>query len=1147
MKNDLASTNPASGTFSDANPYVSVDTEDRVFLLSEREATSYSLGAYSDESTARRRVVTDYAAAQGAYRNDGSEYPQYRGLGWYWLRSPRSAAENESRYVLNSGRSDAAATVTRTDIGVLPALWFDPCAVGHDYVDGTCKQCGATEGLRFSESGSDYVVSGYTGTAQEVFIPNAHQGKRVVGIADNAFKGKTTVTSVTIPDSVTNIGSSAFQGCSSLNSMTIPFVGASKDGSSKTHFGHIFGAYSYSANSRYVPSSLKTVIVTGGASVEGYAFYECNDLTSITIPDTVTSIGSYAFRDCSLMTSITIPDSVTNVDPTAFTGCSALQYNAYNNALYLGTVANPYMVLIKAKNTSITSCDISKTTSIIHADAFSECSKLSSIIIPDSVKSVGFAAFKGCTGLTSITVPFVGASKDGTTDTHFGYLFGAASYVYNDDHVPASLKTVTVTGTSIGEYAFYKCAKLTSISLPSTLTYVGSYAFSYCDALQYNEYNNANYLGNANDPYLVLVKAKSKSIQTCEIAASTKVIYYFAFFHCFGLTSIEIPSSVMYIGSEALAYCSRLTSITIPEGVVSIEQGAFENTGLTSITLPKTVTSVENNSFSSCESLTAITVAEGNPVYHSEENCLIETASKKLVLGCKNSVIPTDGSVTSIGANAFRGCSGLTSLTIPSSVKIIGDCAFEGCSGLTLLTIPNEVTKIGTSVFSSCSALIEITAEAGNLVYYSVDNCLIERESKTLVLGCKNSTIPSDGGVTSIGAHAFYGCSGLTLIEIPNSVTSIENFAFYGCTGLTSVTISSSVTSIGHYAFYKCTALSSVTIGSGVTSIGDNAFSGCSSLTSVTFAEGSQLTSIEREAFEDCSSLTSITLPAGLKSIGAWVFAHCSVLTSIEIPNSVTYIGYDAFAGCTGLTSVTLSEGITSIQSETFTGCSSLTSITIPDGVKSIGKHAFSSCSALTSITIPNSVTSIVDYSFYECTALSSVTIGSSVASIGESAFAKSGVTQIDFLNSVESIDNSAFADCVNLKVVNLYLSEQHHYSLVLEHFAWDAAKTKAQEAGGHLATFTSFEESESLRSIICSMGAVVWLGGSDSEQEGVWRWVTDEPWSFENWRVYDGGTEPNNMGGKEHYLAVYSFIYAWNDFTIDASEVKGYLIEFEE
>ena len=239
--------------------------------------------------------------------------------------------------------------------------------------------------------------------------------------------------------------------------------------------------------------------------------------------------------------------------------------------------------------------------------------------------------------------------------------------------------------------------------------------------------------------------------------------------------------------------------------------------------------------------------------------------------------------------------------------------------------------------------------------------------------------------IASIGDYAFYGCSGLTSITIPNSVTSIGAGAFSECTYLTSITIPNSVTSIGDYAFSECTYLTSITIPNSVTSIGDHAFSECTYLTSITIPNS--VTSIGDYAFSDCTNLTSITIPNSVTSIGDFAFSECSYLTSITIPNSVTSIEGGIFSGCTGLASITIPNSVTSIGYNAFYGCSGLTSITIPNSVTSIGYNAFAGCSGLTSITIPNSVTSIEYDAFLGCFGLTSITIPNSVTSIGRDAF----------------------------------------------------------------------------------------------------------------------------------------------------------------
>ena len=249
-------------------------------------------------------------------------------------------------------------------------------------------------------------------------------------------------------------------------------------------------------------------------------------------------------------------------------------------------------------------------------------------------------------------------------------------------------------------------------------------------------------------------------------------------------------------------------------------------------------------------------------------------------------------------------------------------------------------------------------------------------------------TIEDEGkeyAVTSIGDHAFSGCTDLTEITIPEGVTSIGNGAFSGCSKLTEIAIPEGVTSIGDYAFNDCLGLTQITIPEGVTSIGDDAFYDCLSLTQIAIPES--VTSIGNGAFSGCSKLTEIAIPEGVTSIGYGTFAYCSNLKEITIPESVASIGDYAFIDCFNLKEITIPESVTSIGDGTFAYCSSLKEITIPESVTSIGDDAFYDCSSLKEITIPESVTSIGQGTFADCSSLKEITIPESVTSIGDGAF----------------------------------------------------------------------------------------------------------------------------------------------------------------
>ena len=301
-------------------------------------------------------------------------------------------------------------------------------------------------------------------------------------------------------------------------------------------------------------------------------------------------------------------------------------------------------------------------------------------------------------------------------------------------------------------------------------------------------------------------------------------------------------------------------------------------------------------------------------------------------------------------------------------------------------------------------------------------------------------TIPATLGgypVTSIGFLAFYGCSGLTSVNIPDSVTSIGSSAFYGCSGLTSVTIPGSVTSIGGSAFSGCSGLTSVIIPGSVTIIGWNAFEGCSGLMAYSVdAENENYSSRNGLLLsKDGSTLISgvngdVIIPDSVTSIGKYAFRNCSGLTSVTILDSVTSIGDGAFSYCSGLTAINVAEGNAHYKSvdgmllskdgkTLIQGVNG--DVTIPDSVTSIVENAFFGCSGLTSVTIGNSVTSILDAAFYGCSGLTSVTIPDLVASIGEGAFGScSGLTSVTIGNSVMSIGYGAFNNCGGLRSVTM-------------------------------------------------------------------------------------------------------------------------------
>ena len=280
------------------------------------------------------------------------------------------------------------------------------------------------------------------------------EGSQCESIGERAFSCA-GLTSITIPNSVKTIGKSVFFGCHSFKEITLPFVGHSRNETTYGHLGYLWGASTGGDNEYYVPKTLKTVVLTDATSISDMAFADCPNITDVVISNGVTNIGSYAFNKCSRITSITIPSSVTSIGNGAFS----------NSAL-----------------TSVTFEEGSQCESI-GENAFFGCASLTSITIPNSVKTIGKSAFWGCSRLVEISLPFVGRSVDEIENiySHFGYIFGADSCFDNKNKVPASLKTVVLTGgTKISEYAFKDCSNLTSITIPASVESVAINAFYDC-------------------------------------------------------------------------------------------------------------------------------------------------------------------------------------------------------------------------------------------------------------------------------------------------------------------------------------------------------------------------------------------------------------------------------------------------------------------------------------------------------------------------------------------------------------------------------------------------------------------------------------------------------------------------------------------
>lgn len=711
-------------------------------------------------------------------------------------------------------------------------------------------------GLRYKliNNNTEYQLVGIGIASGDVVMESVYRGKPVTSIAASALAGNSRITSFVIGEHVREIGKKAFYNSKAMVSVTIPEGVTTIGVSAFQTCGKL--------TSVTVPSSV--------TEIPDYAFGYCRSLTTLTLGENVRTVGQKAFTDCENLTQVVLPDSVIAIGEDAFSSCDRVSSVTLSSNL----TAIPKNAFYRCK--SLRTVSFGDKITSVGEYAFGECEQLSAVLLPESVSSIGACAFTSCEALSEVRIG-AGVCEIGAYAFHNTKLYNdAADVVYVGSWI-VGCKNTAITQeeltpllredtVGIGTAAFMGCTEIDSVKLPNA-KYIGDYAFANCN----------NLLGYAF------------TVFSDELVS----IGDYAFYGCTLLDSFHFGTALRAIETYAFYGCVRLNEVLFPDTLERIGTRAFHNTGI--YTAASGLVYADKWVVGNKTSFGDVSIKDGT--VGISDYCFYQQWIEK---------VHFPDSLQIIGRGAFYECITVCIEKMPAGLKVIGDYAFYNCIYAVfggedmILRLPIGLESIGRSAFYQsqiCGIIIPGTVKTvGDYAFY---NCALLGAPEILDEGgnvVARGVLQLGEGIESIGSRAFYGCSGLESLVIPDSVTALGVRVFNKCISLKNVTVGTGLTAIGEYMFYNCASLESVVISDGVTDIGKYAFRGCESLKNITF--GRNVATIGDFAFLGCTSLKSVVLPDSVTDIGNYAFRGLTSATSICIRSGVRTIGQHAFYGC---------------------------------------------------------------------------------------------------------------------------------------------------------------------------------------------------------------------------------------------------------